>query len=54
MPSWMAWVQRTSGLIKVEVSPSIFRGGDLGLGRECFVGANNDNQSRLLSDNANF
>ncbi len=36
----MGWVQRPSGLIKVGESASTFRGGYLGLARECFMGAN--------------
>jgi hypothetical protein len=50
MPSWMAWVQRPSGLIKVEGSASAFRGSYLGLGRECFIEANINKQPKLLSD----
>ncbi len=45
----MAWVQRTSGLIKVEGSASAFKGLCLDLDRECFVEANIDNQSKSLS-----
>ena len=40
MPSWMAWMQRPSGLIKVEGCESAFRGSYLGEGRECFTEAN--------------
>ncbi len=50
MPSWMAWMQRPSGLIKVEGCESAFRGSYLGEGRECFTEVNVDNRSKSLSD----
>jgi len=49
MLSWMAWVQRPSGLIQVEGSASTYRGSNLGYRRECFIESNINNQSRLLS-----
>ena len=39
----MAWMQRPSGLIKVDGSASALWGNDTGLGRECFVEANVNN-----------
>ncbi len=50
MPSWMAWVQRLSGIIKVEGCASAFMGSYLSLGRECFIGMIIDKQSKSLSD----
>ncbi len=50
MPSWMAWVQRLSGLIKVAGCTSAFMGSYLSLGRECFIGMIIDKQSKSLSD----
>jgi hypothetical protein len=38
-------------LLKVEGSTSAFKRGDLDYGRECFMEANIDNQSKLFSDN---
>jgi hypothetical protein len=48
MPSWMAWVERPSSLTKVEGSASAFKRGYLDLGRECFMDANIDNQTKSL------
>ena len=42
MPSWMAWVQRPSGLIKLEGSASAFKGSHLKKGRECGIEPNID------------
>ncbi len=42
MPSWMAWVQRPSGLIKLEVSARAFKGSHLEKGRECGIKPNID------------
>ncbi len=50
MPSWMAWVQRLSGLIKVEGCASTFMGSYLRLGRECYIGTSIDYQPKSLSD----
>ncbi len=41
----MAWVQRPSGLIKVEGSARAFNGSYLEEGRECGVKVNIDNAS---------
>jgi hypothetical protein len=47
MPSWMAWVQRPSGLI--------YSGGKHNrLISECIVEVNIDNRSELLSDRREF
>ncbi len=50
MPSWMACVQRQSGMIKVEGSARAFSGNYLGLSGECFIGVNINNRSKSLSD----
>jgi len=50
MPNWLVWVEKPSGLIKVEGSASAFMGSYLGLCREYFIGENIDNESKLLSD----
>ncbi len=50
MPSWIVWVQRPSGLIKVEGSRSTFRERYLGLDRECYIGENINNQSKSFTD----
>ncbi len=50
----MAWVQRPGGFIRMEGSASAFRGSYLGLGRECFMEANIDNQSKSLLDTTNL
>ncbi len=42
MPSWLVWVEKPSGLIKVEGSASTFMGSYLGLGRQYFIGENID------------
>jgi hypothetical protein len=44
MPSWKAWVQRPSGLNKVEGSASIFKGCYIVKGKECGIEANINNQ----------
>jgi hypothetical protein len=48
MPSWIAWVQTLSGLIKMGLSPSAFKRGYLG--REYFMEVNINYQSKSLSD----
>jgi hypothetical protein len=53
MPSWVAWVQRPSGLIKIggeaQVQALLMRG-YLDQGRECFMELNIDNLSKSLSE----
>ncbi len=51
MSSWMVWVQRQSGLIKVEGCANTFKRVYLDYGRECFMEANIDNQSKSLIQN---
>jgi len=54
MPSRMAWVQRPSGLMKVGEVQVLFSGSYLGWCRECFLGANINDQSKLLLDRSMF
>ncbi len=44
LPSKIAWVQRPSGLIKVEGSARAFKGSYLVKGRECDIEVNINNQ----------
>jgi hypothetical protein len=50
----MAWVQRPSGLIRMEGSASAFGGSYLRLGREYFMEANINNQSKSFSNTTNL
>ncbi len=50
----MAWAQIPCGLIKVEGSTSTFRGSYHGSGKECFIEANINNQSKLFLDKQNM
>ncbi len=45
MPSWMLGWKDQEVLIKVEGSASTFMGSYIGQGRECFLGANSNDQS---------
>ncbi len=52
MPSWLAWVQRLSGLIKRGEEAQVFKVEiNLFLIRECSERANINNGSKLLKDN---
>jgi hypothetical protein len=44
----MAWVQRPTGLIKVEGSASSFKGSDHEKGRECGIEVNIYNQTKIV------
>jgi hypothetical protein len=46
----MAWAQSPSGLIKVEGSTRAFKGVYLDYSRECFMEANINKRSKLLTD----
>ncbi len=48
--SWMAWVQRPNGLIKVDGNSSAFKRGYLDYCRECFIEANINNWSKSLKE----
>ncbi len=48
MPTWKAWVQRPSGLIKTEESASAFNESYLEKGGEVGIEANIDNQSQIF------
>jgi hypothetical protein len=50
MKSSMAWVQRQTGIIKVEGSASALNGSYLVKGRECCIEANINNRNKSLSD----
>jgi hypothetical protein len=50
----MAWMKRPTGLIKSWREHERFRIEYHGSGRECFVGANINNRSKLINDDSIF